>query len=54
MTPEGRAHVIMRMSDAPSLAALQRVWGSLSAEYQRDPELIAHKDRLKAALGGEE
>ena len=52
MTPEGRTYVLMRLSEAPNIKALRTVWESVSNEYQRDPEIQAHKDRMKESLKG--
>ncbi|KAF0675098.1 hypothetical protein [Profundibacterium mesophilum] len=52
MTENGRAFVIARLSDCPDLAALRRVWESLSAEYQRDGVVRAAKDALKTGMEG--
>ncbi len=48
MTDEGRSYVLSRLSDAPNLAALRRVWESLGIEYQRDPVILAFKNQLKS------
>jgi hypothetical protein len=50
MTPHGLAFVLSRLSSAPDLAALRRVWESLSPEYQRHPDVRAMKDKLKETL----
>jgi len=50
-TTQGRAFCIQRLSDAPDLAALQRVWEGLADDYKRDPAVQQHKDALKANLG---
>lgn len=50
MTPQGKAHVVSRLGDCPDLAALRRVWDGLAYAYQRDPEILALKDRLKKEL----
>jgi hypothetical protein len=53
MTPEGKAYTIMRLSEAPDMAALRRVWESLSKEYQNVPAIKAHKEAMKEALNGQ-
>jgi len=50
MTDAGRSYVLSRLSDAPDLAALRRVWESLGVEYQRDPAILSHKDTLKKQM----
>lgn len=50
MTPHGRTFVIQRLADAPDLAALRRVWDSISFEYRADPDVLAMKDKLKESL----
>lgn len=50
MTDKGRAFVLARLSDAPDLPALRRAWDSIARDYQRDPEIQAHKERMKEAL----
>lgn len=49
-TDHGRKYAIMRLSECPTLAALKTVWESLEAEYRSDPDIQAHKDRMKGAL----
>ena len=51
-TTEARACVIARLSDAPNLPALRRVWESLGVEYRVNPEIMAHKDALKKQMEG--
>ena len=50
MTDAGRTFVLNRLSDAPDLPALRRVWESLGVEYQRDAAVMAHKDTLKKQM----
>ena len=52
MTPEAKSYALMRLSEAPDMAALRRVWESLSKEYQNVPEIKAHKEAMKEALNG--
>lgn len=49
-TEHGKAFVIMRLSECPTLATLKIVWESLAYHYQRDPDVKAHKDRMKEAM----
>ena len=53
MTPQGKAHCVVRLTSCPDIAALRRVWGNLAVAYQSDPELIELKDRLKAEFEGD-
>lgn len=53
MTPEGRSHIITRLTNAPDLDALRRVWDSVSFEYQADPKIQEFKDKMKRQLGEE-
>lgn len=53
MTDHGKAYVMNRLSSCPNLDTLRRVWDGLGVEYQRDASIIAHKEALKATLGGE-
>jgi len=48
MTDEGRKFILGRLSDAPDIRSLRKVWDSLGHEYARDPKIAAHKDQLKA------
>jgi len=50
MTDHGKAYVISRLSQCPDLASLQRVWGNIGVEYQRNVDVVAHKDALKAGM----
>lgn len=50
MTPQGRAYVISRLTSCPDLAALRRVWESVSYEYKGDADIVALKDKLKGQL----
>lgn len=51
MTTEiGRKHCIARLSAAPNLAALRKVWESFGTSYQADPIVKATKDQLKAGM----
>jgi hypothetical protein len=50
MTPAGKAWVLQRLSGAPDREALRQVWESLAVAYQRDPDVIALKDQLKAGM----
>jgi len=50
MTPEGITYAIMRLSDAPNIEALRRVWESLGRDYRANPQIIAHKDTLKKQM----
>ena len=54
MTDHGLAYVIYRLGVCPNLEALRRVWGNLGVEYQRHPEVIAMKDRLKEGFENEQ
>lgn len=49
-TPNGKAYVLHRLSDAPDLNALRRVWESLGREYQQDADVVAFKDLLKEGM----
>jgi len=40
----------MRLSDAPNIEALRRVWESLGRDYRAKPQIIAHKDALKEQM----
>ena len=46
MTDHGPAYALQRLSDAPDLAALRRVYASLSDEYREHPQVIAHAKKL--------
>ena len=50
LTPAGRAFVLDRLTNAPDIAALRRVWDSLSDGTKRDKAIVAHKDALKAQM----
>ena len=50
LTSAGRAFVIDRLTNAPDIAALRRVWDSLGDQTRRDKEIEAHKDALKAQM----
>jgi hypothetical protein len=50
LTPAGRAFVMDRLTNAPDIAALRRVWDSLGDQTRRDKEIEAHKDALKAQM----
>jgi hypothetical protein len=43
---------LMRLSQAPDLDALRRVWESLSPEQRADPYIVAYKDHYKRLLSG--
>lgn len=47
MTSAGKAYVLQRLADAPTLTALRTVWESIAHEYQKDPEIQALKNKLK-------
>ena len=47
-TDHGRAFVLQRLSDAPDLDSLRRVFASLAFEYQRDEKVIACAKALAA------
>jgi len=47
VTPGGKAFVIMRLSEAPDLAAVRCVWESIGREYQECPAIQRHKNSLK-------
>lgn len=47
MTEEGRKFVLGRLTDAPDLRSLARVWDSLGSEYARDPMIQTVEDQLK-------
>jgi hypothetical protein len=49
-TQTGIAHCLQRMHDCPDLGALRRVWQNLGVAYQRDPVILAAKERLKETL----
>lgn len=49
-TDPGRAFAMARLSQAPDLEALKTVWGSLGITYQRDADIAALKDQLKAQM----
>lgn len=51
-TEHGKAYAIMRLSECPTLAALRTVWESLGDDYKRDPDVQAHKNDMKARMGG--
>ena len=50
-TATGKAHCVSRLTSCPDLTALRRVWESLAVAYQREPELVALKERIKADMG---
>lgn len=51
MTPFGRAHCIRRLNEVAHDAALLKArWEGFGVHSQNDPEVKAHKDRLKEAL----
>lgn len=52
MTPEGRKYIMARLTDAPDIHALRRVWESISVEYRNDREIRALKDDLRARMEG--
>lgn len=54
MTPAGKSYVTSRLVSCPDLASLAKVWGQLGLDYQRDPDVIALKDQLKAGFSGVE
>ena len=47
-TDHGRAFVLQRLSDAPDLDSLRRVFASLSFRYQQDEQIIAAAKALAA------
>lgn len=47
-TDRGIAYICQRLADAPDLAALKRVWESISPEDQR--KVFEAKERAKKAL----
>lgn len=49
-TEHGKAFVLMRLSECPTLNALKTVWESIGLEYRKDPDVQAHKDRMKEVL----
>lgn len=49
-TKAGLAHVTSRLTSCPDLASLRRAWESLGLDYQRHPDVIALKDRLKGQM----
>jgi hypothetical protein len=49
-TEAGKAFVLQRLFDAPDQEALRRVWESLGVAYQKDPDIRALKDQLKANM----
>lgn len=51
-TDHGKAFIIQRLSECPTLGALRTVWESLGDAYKRDPDIKALKDKLKAGMGG--
>lgn len=53
MTQEGKSYALMRLSEAPDMTALRRVWESLSKEYQNVPGILAHYEAMKEALNGQ-
>ena len=50
VTPTGRAHCLDRLSKAAAIGRqdLATRWGCLGVFYQNDPEVMAHKEALKA------
>jgi len=46
------AFTLMRLSQAPDIDALKRVWLSLSTEQKADPYIVEYKDTYKRALQG--
>lgn len=52
-TDAGRAFIMARLCDAPDLNGLRKVWVKLGTTYQRDPEIVALKDKLKAQMEGQ-
>jgi len=53
MTTEGRKFILARLSAAPDLKGLRKVWDSLGHEYARDHVIAAHKEQLKAKFVAE-
>lgn len=51
-TEFGRAHCLDRLSKAAIIGrqALAARWGCLGVFYQNDPEVMAHKEALKARV----
>ena len=47
------AFTLSRLSQAPDLDALRRVWESLSIEQKSDPYVREYKDRAKVILQGD-
>ena len=51
MTPHGKARLIARINAFTSLSDLAGWWtNSIAYPYQRDPDIIAAKDKRKATL----
>lgn len=46
----GLAHVKSRLIQAPDLAALRATYERFGKDYRSHPEIVALKDRLKAAF----
>lgn len=53
MTDHGITYVKQRLTNCPDLATLRDVWGNIGVEYQRHPEVVAHKDLLKRGFQNE-
>lgn len=45
---KANAYTLMRLGDAPDLAALKRVWDSLSDTQRMDREIEGYKEFYKA------
>ena len=50
MTDHGKKVVMDRLSQCADLISLRIRWGNLGVSYQRDIDVIAHKDKLKADM----
>lgn len=49
-TPTGVAHLVGRLSSCPNLAALRKVWEGIHPDYQRHPDIMALKEKMKETL----
>lgn len=47
MTDQGRAHIAARLTQAPTLDALLRVWEGVGDDYKRDPQTLALKYQIE-------
>jgi len=50
VTDYGKQCVLDRLTQCCDLVSLRIRWGNLGVAYQRDPDIIAHKDKLKEQM----